>query len=154
MANPDIDVLGAVELMKVLDDLPNDLGVKVLKTINRSGANIFRNEIRAASPGETIPKNIKVQSDKFNKTGFLVGIGRDAFMARFKEFGTVVRKTKGKGKVQKKAANRGQMTAKPFIQPAIERVMEQAITAIFDGAGKRVYNFLRRETRKVNKMNR
>ena len=153
MANQGMDVLGATELMKVLDDLPNDLGVKVLKDINRSGATIYRNEIKSAAPvgDDRIYKAIKIQNDRTDGTGLLVGVGSKAFWARFIEFGTTIRRTKGKGEVQKKAASRGKMNAKPFVAPAIEGSTERAIEAIFNKMGKRVFLFLKRETKKVNK---
>ena len=145
-------VYGAKELIKLFDEIPASLSVDILRNINRSGARIYKDEIRSSAPvgNDHIYKAVKIENDRRDKTAIYAGVGSKGFMARFIEFGTAVRKTKGNGDVQKKPASRGSITPRPFVQPAIERATKPAIDNIWKDMGKVVLRTIRRAAKKVS----
>jgi HK97 gp10 family phage protein len=152
-AETKIDIIGAKELMAVMNELPDKLNVGLLRNINKVGAKEFKEEMKSNVPvgSDGIFNAIKIQNDKSDKTGVLVGVGGVAFWARFLEFGTQIRKTKGGGPIQFKQASRGVMKPEPFLAMAIERVHPRALKAIFDNMGLTVTKFLKSNLRKINK---
>jgi len=146
----DIQVFGAKELEAMFKSLPNELNVKILQSINRSGAAVYKSKLQETSPvgSDNIYNSIKIERDKEDGTGLLVGPGTDGFTARWIEFGTVVRQTKGKGPKQFKSAGRGTIQAKPFVLPAIETSTPAAIQSIFVNMGKKVSAFLKSHSKK------
>ena len=136
-----IEILGVNELKKVLKELPNELGVKILQDINRSGAVEFKKSMQQKAPvgSDGIYGSIKIQKDKEDKTALLIGPSRKAYWARFIEFGTKVRK------------GRGRISPQAFIRPAIYSANSKATKSIFENMAKRVLGFLKRETKKTRK---
>jgi HK97 gp10 family phage protein len=153
MAKKPIEIIGGLELEKLLDQIPVELNAKALRAINRSGALVYRDAIKAKTPvgQDDIYNAVKIQNDRDDPTGLHVGITNKAFWARFIEFGTKLRRTSGSGKIQKKSGKRGSITADPFVGDAITAATPKAIDAIFTNAGQKLYNFLKRETRKASK---
>lgn len=151
MANKGMSVFGAKELEQVFKQLPNELNVKILKAVNREGAKVYKSKMESNTPVGNDRIKIKIANDKTNLTSIWVGVNPKQWWARWIEFGTKQRRTKGRGPKQFKKADRGKMNPRAFISPAIEAVTNQAIKAIFDNMGRTVNNFLKRETRKVNK---
>jgi hypothetical protein len=128
----EINMTGLDDVLKAIDDLPRELGAKVLQDIAANAARkIVINNLKDNAPNfktHSVSKALRVV-----KTGYSSGIGsrvaidrKKGYFLRWYELGTVQRFTKGKGK-RKTRANRGVMPSKPFIGPAFARSGPQVI---------------------------
>lgn len=121
--------IGFKELNQALDALDAKTKGKVLYTVNRRFVRHLKNLLNDRAPIETtrstygvsgqpykpLDEGAVIVKSKANLSGVLVGISADAFHARFIEYGTTVRKTRKGG------LNRGEMTAKPYVEKTLDR---------------------------------
>jgi HK97 gp10 family phage protein len=129
-----LDLKGIDAVTKILKTLPQDLRDNVLYDINRAAAKIVKEKLTLAAPDDAnetnsknkIENNVAITKGRGSRTLVQTGIKKRAFHARFLEFGTRVRKTKGKGKY-KRPANRGAVTPRPFIRRAHERATPKVL---------------------------
>ena len=151
--NTDIEIFGIDQLQKVLEDLPDVLGVELLQKINQEGAKVIKDEMKARAPvgNDTIQDAVKIERGREDKTSVLVGVGSKAFKARWIEFGTRNRTTSGKGPVQFGSASRGSIIAKPFVAPAVEASIDKAADTIWENLGKTTLRFLNAKLKKIPK---
>jgi len=148
-----IEIIGMKELEKLLNSIPDSVAVDALRNINRAGGQEYKAEMQSQAPvgSDNIHRNIRIQNDPEDKTAIFIGVSNKAYWARFVEFGTKVRTTKGKGPIIYGKANRGQMKPEPFIAPSIEKATPRAIDSIFQKMGKRVTSYIKRYTKKISK---
>lgn len=137
---------GAKEIDKILSQLPVKMQAKILASINREGAKIVQAEMKKNAPvgNDVIHNNIKIKKDKENLTGVTVGVTSKGFVARFIEYGTVLRTTK-------KGFQRGAMRPKPFIKRSIDNKIKEVISHITDNYAALVQKYLTKEVKKINK---
>jgi HK97 gp10 family phage protein len=146
-----VEIIGAKELIKALEELPNQLGVQLLRDTNRSGARFIRDELKGVVPSQKARNKIQIKNDPDDKTAVQVGLTTDAYYVRFLEKGTIERKTKGKGPKQFKAAARGRITPRPFFDQMLERSSQSTVDFIFEKLGRTIESFLKRNIKKLNK---
>lgn len=140
---------GAKEIEEMLDKLPLAMQAKILKSINRRGAVIAKDElIRNAPPGSEIPENIEIRADKTNLTGVIVRPSKKVFYARFLEYGTEVRTTE-------KGANRGNIPTgkRPFIRKSFAAAVPKIINYIAPNYQALILKELEKNNKRVKKAN-
>jgi HK97 gp10 family phage protein len=169
------EIEGLKDIQKALDKLPTKIKGKVLRRANRMQANKVKKAVKAAAPENTksskisfkrvksgknkgkrrvvkhsIKANIKTASDRSNLSGVLVGIDKIAFQARFIEYGTKNRKTKGKGKYRA-GAGRGSVKAKPFFMPTVDRMIPKIIKELNTSYGDIISESLRKQSKLIKR---
>jgi HK97 gp10 family phage protein len=169
---------GLREVQDALRKLPTKVKGKVLRNVNRKQAHEVKKSIIAAAPENkksskisfkrmkagknkgklrtqknSIKHNVKVNNDRTNTSGVLVGVTNRAYHARFIEKGTKRRVTRGRGKYRA-GASRGSMTKRPFIEPTIDHKVPGIINKINNEYGDLVAKFLRKELRRFIKKSR
>ena len=128
-----VELDGLKELFKALDGLPNVLKAQTLRSVNRQAAKIPQKEMKSKSPSRTVSDSIKIQADRSNKSGVMVG--PTYHLARWFEYGTKVRATRT-------GANRGVMNPEPFIEKAIDASIDDTVKFINTNLGDLVAKFL------------
>lgn len=150
----DITLEGFEELQKMLSDLPKDINsVKVEEGIMRKAIQIPQKELQSEAERLTgdnskpadmkLENNVKVK--RYGKGGaYQVGMGANAYHARFLNFGTKRRKAKGRNNGRYKGANRGSMKANHFVTrvyystaPVIARFLQSEYQKTFQRIVKR-----------------
>lgn len=130
-----ISVTGAREIDQVLKNLPDAVSHKVMSAAHAIAAKpLVEREKSLAPMGPTgnLIESIGVIRSSFAKANEIGEVkvgprkgGRyKGFAGHLVEYGTRVRKTKGRGKY-KKTANRGTMKAKPFAEPAFIQTKDE-----------------------------
>ena len=145
--NNKIQLEGLSEVMRALEKAPKRVKGKVLRTVHRKGLAKLRTELRRAAPKRTgnLKKNIKIQNDRYNASGLLIGISSDAYYARFIEYGTVVRETRRTGD------HRGAIQAKPFIKPIFEKNYNYLINFYAANYRPVIEQALMKESKRISK---
>ena len=128
-----IELDGVKELFQALDKLPTVLKAQTLRSVNRQAAKITQKEMKSKSPSERVKVSIKIQADRSNKSGVMVGPTLN--WARWFEYGTKVRTTRT-------GANRGVMNPEPFIETAIDNSIPETVKFINENLGQLVAKFL------------
>jgi HK97 gp10 family phage protein len=147
-----MSVSGVKEIDKVLKGLPKQLQHRVLVSAHIMAARPFVQAAKALAPEKSgrLKKNIGssgVPQKKANVVGeTLSGQKSRGWVGRFIERGTEKRATKGKGKKKKygPGANRGQVTAKPYLEPAFNQTKTIIINRINESVGKTLFSFMNR----------
>jgi len=137
---------GADEIINALNALPAKIIVSLLRSVNRTAETqyIVKN-LRSSIPySANIKRNIKVESDRNDKTGVIAGPSSDVFWTRFLEKGTKQRKTKT-------GANRGSIIGNHTIEPIIDQNVPNIIDFINNNLGKEISKFLEKRIKKLNK---
>ena len=115
---------GAAELDKVLKALPKRMGERALVAAVRAGANIIRDEARARVPVGTgrLRDEIVVKRIRTGQASLTMRLGplRSSFYGMFFEFGTSIQ------------------AARPFLRPAFDAKVGEALGALGTRLGKRV----------------
>lgn len=148
-----IRLTGVAEIDAVLKGLPKEVNNKLLTTAHTNAAKFTVEKAKLLAPeGPTgnLVDSIGTQAVGFKSqrelgtthTGPRRGRGRGqrGFAGHLVEFGTKTRKTKN-------GANRGKMTAKPFMAPAWEATKSKVEPSISEFLGKAILNFMRRKLR-------
>ncbi len=117
-------ITGLESLIKKLNDLPDKLEKKVIRSAVRKGAIIVRDKARGYAPKKTgtLKKSIKIRNNKSARgiTSFKIGPtndkkkGTDVFYGRFQEFGT------------------SKMPAHPFMRPAYDESEKEVLDKVID----------------------
>lgn len=147
-----MELVNLKELDKLLSALPVDLQAKIWRSANRKAAKIALDKMKANIPGPYSDevKNIRIASDKYNKSGVLVGIHPDGFKLRWVEYGTAQRETKG-------GANRGKIQPQPFIKKSIDESESQILDFVKKEYGtiinKAIESRIKSTLRKIKKLN-
>lgn len=144
------ELKGAKEADELLKSLTTKDKIEIYYKLNRKGANVVKNKLIEKAPSERIKKNIKIKRSKLNPTAVLIGFLKKVFFVQFLEFGTEIRKTKGKGKVQKVAANRGKVNPKPFVQAAHDEAVQELQKKLGQNYQRELNNVLKSKIRQTN----
>lgn len=147
-----IRVTGAPEIDAVLKGLPKEVNNKLSTTAHTNAAKHLVEKAKLLAPeGPTgnLVDSIGTQATGFKNqralgethTGPRRGRGQRGFAGHLVEYGTKTRKTK-------KGANRGKMTAKPFMEPAWEATKGKVESSINDEVGKALVKFMRKTLKK------
>lgn len=131
----DLDIKGIDQVNKILSQLPKDINTKVQKDINMKAAKIAADTLKrnapsgnsTKKPSNQIENNIKVVAKPGTQQTILVGLTKTVFYAKFIEFGTKVRKVLGRND-RYKGANRGKVTARPFIARSFDQASNNIIS--------------------------
>lgn len=145
-----IRLTGVQEIDAVLKGLPTVINDKLATTAHVKAAKITVDRTKLLAPegptGNLVDSigTIKVGSGSKRALGEThTGPRRKGyrgFAGHLVEFGTKPRKTKN-------GANRGKMTAKPFMEPAWEQTKAKVEVAINDELGKALNRFMRKTLR-------
>lgn len=133
------------KLRKSLDGLTGQLNDKLFLKINKKGAEPLVHRMHRLAPvGETghLAESIGTVSAKSEglgaiETGPRRRGGYKGFAGHLMEFGTKIRQTKG-------GANRGKVTARPFVRPAWEDTNKQVLGIIEKNLSNEVEKYLNR----------
>lgn len=150
MSDLKFELHGAKEANEILKSLNAKDRIEIYYRLNRKGANEVKKQLQAAAPSSSIAKGVAIVRSKINKTAVLIGFLKKAFYVRFKEFGTEIRSTKGKGKY-KKEANRGQMKPEPFVQGAHDAAVSELQIKLGQNYLKELNKILKAKIKSVNK---
>ena len=149
---------GMAEVEKALHDLPLMLKAQALRQFNRDVARkITKNKLEAARPKHA--DSVGISTDRQDKTAIYVGMTMNAYYLRFMEFGTKLRKTRGKGKranskakKYKAGVNRGVMPiTRPFVEKTIDGQMKDVINFARKEYGNSISRWLNRKLKATNK---
>lgn len=116
---------GIEELKQALQQLADDVRDKLMIEAMLAAGEPIRQEAASRAPvrkggGGTLSRTITVEAGKKHVPSVRIGIGAAAWYGRFIEIGTKQRKTKT-------GASRGQMTAQPFLKPALAARRTEAL---------------------------
>lgn len=149
-----IRLTGVAEIDAVLKGLPKEVNNKLLTTAHTNAAKFTVEKAKLLAPeGPTgnLVDSIGTQAIGLSTqrslgathTGPRRGRGRGqrGSAGHLNEYGTKLRKTKS-------GANRGKMTAKPFMSPAWEATKQKVENSISDELGKAVLKFIRKTLKK------
>lgn len=148
---------GVNEIKKALDQLGKDINDRVTYDLNKAASRIAVAEMKQAVPdsnstktaADKVENNIVIKKSK-SKTGTLVGFTNRVFYVMFQEFGTKVRKTKGRGKY-KQGVNRGRMPRNPWVQKAHQTAFPKVVEFFQTNYAKIVNRSLKSQLRKIRK---
>lgn len=165
-SNQGLEVVNLKELDKLLKKLPLDMQAKIWKGTNKEVGKIMLEEFKNKVPPKFshLTAAIVIGSDKYNKSGVLVGIraprsakkdknGEYAdkdkgYILRWVEYGTSQRETKG-------GANRGVFQPSPFMSKAVDIAEPKMLRFINEEYGEEMNKIIERniksEMRKLNK---
>lgn len=163
MKREPIRIEGLKDVYKALNGLPPNVKGAALRSVHRKAAAITQGEmVRRAPVGSSrtsntrrekkmgdLRDNIKIGNDRENLSGVIVGVF-NAFWARFIERGTKQRTTQGRGKYRA-GANRGKVTARPFIEPAIESTYQKTAKYINKNYMQIIKSYLQRKNKRISK---
>lgn len=146
--NTKITLTGVKEIDDVLRGLPLQINHRVLQAANAEAAKPLVDRAKTLSPnGKTLnlEKSIGVLKSSFSsaqtlgeiQVGPRRGGANKGHTAHLVEYGT-------KPRYNKAGAFRGQMKAKPFMQPAFEQTKFTVLGRISDSIGKKLYAFMKR----------
>ena len=107
---------GLKDVERALKVLPRNLQGNILRTANRRLIAPVRKDVKSQIPKRTgrASKELKIKTSRRDKTAVQLGFTSDAYYMRFLEKGTRVRQTRD-------GANRGSVTARPFIERTYNR---------------------------------
>jgi HK97 gp10 family phage protein len=152
--NIDFKIQGLTEVQKMLDQLPDDVNQNITQDLMMKAGGIVKKEIQNSAPeGNNTKRNknklaSKVAIVKTDNGGVTIGFKKSGFYAKFIEFGTSVRTTKGLGKYRA-GANRGTMNAKPFVQRAHEAAAPKAVDFFSNNFAKLVNNSIKKQLKNI-----
>lgn len=146
-----LTVTGVREIDKVLSGMPKELSHRVLQQANTEAAKVLVMKAKSLAPegptGRTVDSigTVKPNIKRADELGVvLTGPRRGRYgghAAHLVEYGTVTRKNR-------RGANRGRMTARPFMRPAYEQTKELIFSDINRIIGKKLYQFMNRTLKK------
>jgi len=155
----DFKLIGAKEVEKALKELPTKLQANAMLQFNKDAANqVVRKKLQAARG--KYKKSVKTTTKRGEPTTVFSGITMSAFWLRFTEFGTKVRKTKGRSRVANKQSggkvraglNRGSLSiTRPFVEATVDSSIKETIEFANKEYGNSVNKFLERRLKSVNK---
>ena len=160
--NPKVSVntSGWSELNAALDNLGTELKGKVLRSMHRELLKPFIPLLSAAAPNEgtfkrrspgqpyeDIQDSIKLVSSKSNRSGMMVGVVQDAFHARFLEYGNF----RTEGRPTKRKGRRGNLTARPFIEPVLDSRLPSFFDEVTRNYGDHVTNALKKKLKSTSR---
>lgn len=132
-------IQGLKEIEEALNNLPQDLQLKILGKVNKMAVEKFvvapmRNAVPYATKTEA---NIKTTGEKEDKTAIYGGVTSDSFWLRFADLGTAERTTKSgapKGRIVGRHTLESTILNSPddvinFIQGEISNEMEKILKA-------------------------
>jgi len=162
MNNESFELEGTKEVMKALDALQPKLLLAVLKGVERKALreNIIK-PLKAALPySESSERNIKIVSDRDDKTGFYAGITKDSYWLRFVEKGTKIRTVKetkivpinGEFRTFKEGQTLGQIIGKNIAIPTMLDNIDDIIEFFNEDFGSEVEKILKRRLKRLNKV--
>lgn len=141
----DMKVYGAENLMKVLKELPNELGVKAIDSATRKGAKHLKDN---AEQDFNKPKGFAIERDKKSKatSAFKIGPNDENWHLIFREFGTkphlIERKSGlvnyGDGEFFGTEVSHPGVMADPVFRNMFERERKKAVNIIIEQLGKTV----------------
>ena len=113
---------GTKELDKALSRLASDARETIMKEAILAAGEPIRQEAESRAPRRTgrLAGDMVAEVGAKHKPSVRVGIGKLGWYGRFIESGTGQRKTKN-------SANRGAVSAKPFLKPALEAKKNEAL---------------------------
>lgn len=118
------EIQGARELDKLLGQLPKKMGFTALRGAVRAGAKIIMEDAKARVSVDTgdLRDSIRIQKVRARGTSvtFVVGAEKKEFYGQFIEFGT------------------SKQSARPWLRPAFDTRVKEALDKIGDELGKRV----------------
>jgi HK97 gp10 family phage protein len=145
-----IRLTGVAEIDAVLKGLPKEVNNKLLTTAHTNAAKVLVDKAKLLAPEgptgslvdsigtqATGAKNQRALGETNTGPRRGRGKGQRGFAGHLVEYGTSQRKTK-------KGANRGKMTAKPFMEPAWEQTKGKVEASINDEVGKALVKFMRK----------
>lgn len=155
MENKTFEIEGFNDLMKAIDELPNTLQTKIVRTVLYKAAKKFIvNNLRSAvSYSNKLKKSIRVVNMRNDKLAVKAGviISRDpenkipaGVIIRFVDGGTVQRTTK-------RGYNRGAIRARNEVEPVINQNLQPMSDYITDEFANEINNELDKRLRKINK---
>ena len=133
---------GGKELHDLLQQLPAQVEVKLLRNAMAVGAKLLRDEARAVAPLETGIMKRAIKSSRNTKNGRVTAKvkmrGKHSYLGTFMEFGVaphaITVRNGGTLKINGQKVGKSVMhpghTAKPFLRPTLERFGEEAVNAI------------------------
>ncbi len=145
--NQKYKIEGLEGLIKKLDELPRELSNKAELALNRNAANAVKKVLVNASPASRsnrkvkIKKSVSTQRIPNTKTGIQVGWLKKAFFVKFFVFGTKMRRTK------KNKANRGRITGRDFVSPALNGVLPRVGESLSKNYNKIIERILKKKTK-------
>lgn len=157
MNSTSIDWVGLEEVQEALRLLPANLQSSILRQFNREAARkLTIPALKSANPySADTAKGFSIVNSKRDKTAIFVGATTEAFWLRFIESGTEGRETKNLGYYAKAnpdakrrypaGINRGAISAKPFIESAIDSTIDEIIRYTAAKYGERIGSFLQRK---------
>jgi len=142
----------ADQIRRTLSTFSKNFNDRVLYDVHRAAGNLVKKELTAAAPegnndrrsSSKLKSAATVAKSKTSKTGVWVGFSKKGFYALFLEKGTRTRATSGNSKKYKRPANRGRMTARPFVQATYRRSVPTVVNYITQNYQKIVARALRK----------
>ena len=137
-----VTVQGGAELNRLLSELPVRVQKNVLRQAVRAGANVIRDDARARAPRKKgrLVRAIGTWMRQIRSDGAVtaaIGVRRDAFYARFIEFGRaafqlVVKRKKvlsagPQGPIFGRKVSMPSMAPRPFLRPALDAKAQGAV---------------------------
>jgi HK97 gp10 family phage protein len=145
-----IRLTGVAEIDAVLKGLPKEVNNKLLTSAHTNAAKFLVDKAKLLAPEgptgnlvdsigtqATGTKNQRALGETNTGPRRGRGKGQRGFAGHLVEYGTKQRKTK-------KGANRGKMTAEPFMEPAWEQTKGKVEASINDEVGKALVKFMRK----------
>jgi len=113
---------GTQELDRALSRLATDVRETLMKEAMLSAGEIIKEEAERRAPRRTgrLAGDMVAEVGAKHKPSVRVGIGKLGWYGRYIESGTAERKTKS-------GANRGAVSAQPFLKPALEAKKNEAL---------------------------
>lgn len=142
--NQTFEIEGLSELMKALEELPDKLQDKIVKSLlQKTGRKFIVNELKSALPySSKSKKGLRVISDRRDKEAVYAGVSGDSFWLRFAELGT---------KERTKGHYRGRITPKNQVRDVIDAEINPIIDFARDEFGNEINIILERRIKKINK---
>lgn len=145
-----IKVTGINEIDAVLKGLPDQVNNKVMQAANVYAAKPLIEKAKLLAPegptGSLVDSIGAIKSPSASSTQGVGQIqvgprrrgGYKGFHGHLVEYGTKTRSTRTSN------ANRGRMTANPFMEKAFDQTKDEVLKRINDGVGKALYSFMKR----------
>jgi HK97 gp10 family phage protein len=155
-----VDILGAKELVKMLNELPLKIERNIMRAALRAGASVIAAEAKRNVPVDSAELKSTIRTSSSGKRGLVeanavVGNKRTkkGWYATFVEFGTaphIIKAGKNKTRLSFRtkdgvwisalSVNHTGATAKPFMRPAFDTKGEEAVKAVADKIRERLTN--------------
>jgi HK97 gp10 family phage protein len=146
-------IVNAKEINEMLKSLDRQFQAQIYYKFNRKVAGVVARRLKQNAPVQSSKsrhkKSLKdsvvvTKNKKGNASAVSVGFKKKGYRVRFIEYGTSIRATKA-------GANRGYMTAKPFVQRSHDEAIPEVNKMVGEDYAKHMQKILKSEVKKINK---